>query len=166
MAEGCGFVQVLSRVLEGSDTREMPIEHYRQEFRKTPYVFIYRYLITAKQLGVLDNTFFPITKDRIDSLYLEQESRQTLFAEENIEAQILRVLLLLEEEEEYNIELWTPENLRDLKKQALRAAEVMSISKLISNETYSGLITKINRLSGHVRERIEVYKRGLVKKLD
>lgn len=164
MAEACHFVQVLARVLEGSDVREMPIEVYRRDFRATPYVFIYRYLITARQLGVLDSTFFPITKERIDALYLEQESRDSLFSEENIEAQILRVLLLLEEEEEYNIELWTPENLRDLKKQALRAAEVMSISKLISNETYSGLITKINRLAGHVRERIEVYKCELAKK--
>ena len=164
MAEACNFVQVLSRVLEGADTREMPIEIYRRDFRATPFIFIYRYLITARQLGVLDTTFFPITKDHIDKLYLEQEGRQELFSEKNIEAQILRVLLLLEEEEEYNVELWTPENLRDLKKQALRAAEVMSISKLISNETYSELITKINRLAGHVRERIEVYKRAMVDK--
>jgi len=91
MAEACGFVQVLARVLEGADTRDMPIETFKGEFRRTPFVFIFRYLTAAKFLGVLDKTFFPITKERIDSLYLEQESRQALFTEENIEAQILRV---------------------------------------------------------------------------
>ena len=162
LAEACNFVQVLARVLEGADSREMPVELYRRDFRATPYVYIYRYLVTARQLKVLDSTFFPVIKDTIDKLYLEQEGRQELFSEKNIEAQILRVLLLLEEEEEYNVELWTPENLRDLKKQAIRAAEVMSICKLISNGTYADLITKINRLAGHVRERIEVYKHEMV----
>jgi len=162
IAEACRFVQVLAQVLEGADTREMPIETFKGEFRRTPFVFIFRYLTTAHHLGVLDNTFFPITKERIDSLYLEQESRQALFTEENIEAQILRVILLLEEEEDYNSELWTPENLTDLKKQALRAAEVMCICKLISNETYSGLVTKINLLVNVIRKRIEVYIREMV----
>jgi len=166
MAEACSFVQVLARVLEGADTREMPIETFKGEFRRTPFVFIFRYLTVAKFLGALDNTFFPITKERIDSLYLEQESRQALFAEENIEAQILSLILILEAEEDYNLELWTPENLTDLKKQALRAAEVMCICKLISNETFSGLVTKINLLINVIRERIEVYTREMAESLD
>ena len=154
LAEACHFVQTLSRVLEGEDSHVISIDTYKIAFRETPYAFVFRYLANAHRLNILDQTFFPISKEQIDKLYLELENRQILYSEENIATQILRILLLLEEEES-NLEFWSISQLLDIKRQAIRAAEVMSITKLISGSTYSELLTKIDRLATQIRLRIE-----------